>query len=93
MPRARPRIQKEADAAKAKAETAATCAQSFLSAFGGVFSGSTLKEGVQATVKELQALQPQCAPGLGQAARVSDHRPPTAAQATRVERPDFMPSG
>ena len=59
-------VQKEADAAKAKAETAATCAQSFLSAFSGVFSGSTLKEGVQATVNELQALQSQCAPALGQ---------------------------
>jgi hypothetical protein len=59
-------VQKEADAAKPKAETATTCAQSFLSAFGTIFSGSTLKEGVQATVKELRALQPQCAPALGQ---------------------------
>jgi hypothetical protein len=59
-------LQKEADAAKAKAEAAATCAQSFPSAFSGVFSGSTLSEGVQATVEELQALQPQCASALGQ---------------------------
>jgi hypothetical protein len=59
-------LQKEVDAAKAKAEAASTCAKSFLSAFSGVFSGSTLKEGVQATVKELQALQPQCASALGQ---------------------------
>ena len=59
-------LQKEADAARAKAETAATCAQSFLSAFSGVFGGETLKAGVEATVAELQALQPQCAPALEQ---------------------------
>jgi chromosome segregation ATPase len=59
-------VQKEVDAAQAKAETAATCAQSFLSAFSGVFGGATLKEGVEATVAELQALQPQCASALGQ---------------------------
>ena len=59
-------VQKEAEAAQAKAETAATCAQSFLSAFNGVFSGATLKDGVEATVKELQALQPECAPALGE---------------------------
>jgi chromosome segregation ATPase len=57
-------LQTEVDAAKAKAEAASTCAQSFLSALSGVFSGSTLKEGVQATVKELQALQPQCESAL-----------------------------
>ena len=49
-----------------KAESAATCAQSFLSAFSGVFSGSTLKEGVEATVTELQAIQPQCEAALAQ---------------------------
>jgi hypothetical protein len=59
-------LQKNADAAQAKAEAAATCAQSFLSAFGGVFSGPTLKEGVEATVAELKKLQPQCASALGQ---------------------------
>ena len=58
-------LQKQSVAARAKADAAATCAQSFLSAFNGVFSGSTLREGVQATVKELQALQPQCASALG----------------------------
>ena len=58
-------VQKQADAAQAKAEAAATCAQSFLSAFSGVFSGATLREGVEATVAELQALQPQCATALG----------------------------
>jgi uncharacterized membrane-anchored protein YhcB (DUF1043 family) len=57
-------VQKQADAAQAKAEAAATCAQSFLSAFSGVFSGATLREGVEATVTELQALQPQCATAL-----------------------------
>lgn len=57
-------VQKEADAAEAKAETA-TCAQSFVSAFGLIFSGATLQEGVDAAVAELQALQPQCAPALG----------------------------
>jgi chromosome segregation ATPase len=57
-------LQKEAVAARAKANAAATCAQSFLSAFRGVFSGSTLREGVQAAVTELQALQPQCASAL-----------------------------
>jgi len=41
-------------------------AQSYLSAFSGVFAGATLKEGVEATVAELQALQPQCAPALEQ---------------------------
>ena len=51
-------VQKQADAAQAKAEAAATCAQSFRSAFSGVFSGATLREGVEATVAELQALQP-----------------------------------
>jgi len=59
-------LQKDADAARAKAETAATCAKSFLSAFDGVFSAPTLDEGVQATVEELQALEPQCAAALGQ---------------------------
>ena len=53
------------DAAEAKAESAATCAQSFVSAFGLIFSGATLQEGVDAAVAELQALQPQCAPALG----------------------------
>ena len=57
-------VQKQADAAQAKAEAAATCAQSFLSAFSGVFSGATLAEGVEATVADLQALQPQCATAL-----------------------------
>ena len=60
-------LQTEVDAAKAKAEAAATCAQSFLSAFRGVFSAPTLNEGVQATVEELQALEPQCAAALEQA--------------------------
>jgi len=59
-------LQTEADAARAKADTAATCAQSFLSAFSGVFAGETLQAGVEATVAELQALQPQCAPALEQ---------------------------
>ena len=57
-------LQTQADAAEAKAENAATCAQSFLSAFSGVFSGATLQEGVEATLAELQALQPQCATAL-----------------------------
>lgn len=60
-------VQKNADAAQVKAEAAATCAQSFLSAFSGVFNGPTLKEGVEATVAELKKLQPQCASALGQA--------------------------
>ena len=59
-------LQKELDAAEAKADTAATCAQSFLSAFSGVFDAATVKEGVEATVAELKALQPQCAPALGE---------------------------
>ena len=59
-------LQKELDAAEAKADTAATCAQSFLSAFSGVFDAATVKEGVEATVAELKTLQPQCAPALGE---------------------------
>jgi DNA repair exonuclease SbcCD ATPase subunit len=59
-------VQKNAAAAKAKAEAAATCAQSFLSAFSGVFGGSTLKEGIEATVAELKNVQPQCTSALGQ---------------------------
>ena len=59
-------LQTQADAAEAKAENAATCAQSFLSAFSGVFSGATLKEGVEATLAELQALQPQCETALAE---------------------------
>ena len=59
-------VQKNAVAAQVKAEAAATCAQSFLSAFSEVFSGSTLKAGVEATVAELKKLQPQCASALGQ---------------------------
>ena len=58
-------VQKNAAAAQAKAESAATCAKSFLSAFSSVFSGSTLQEGVNATVAELKKLQPQCASALG----------------------------
>jgi hypothetical protein len=58
-------LQTEVDAAKAKAEAAATCAQSFLSAFSGVFSAPTLNEGVQATVEELQALEPLEQAGSG----------------------------
>ena len=42
------------DAAEAKAEAAATCAQSFLSAFSGVFDAATVQEGVEAAVAELQ---------------------------------------
>jgi chromosome segregation ATPase len=57
-------LQKNADAAQVKAEAAATCAQSFLSAFSGVFSGSTLTEGVEATIAQLKKLQPQCASAL-----------------------------
>ena len=59
-------LQKDADAAKAKADAAATCAQSFLEAFKGVFNGSTLEEGVEAAVAELEKLQPQCAPALAE---------------------------
>jgi chromosome segregation ATPase len=59
-------LQTELDAAQAKADTAASCAQSFLSAFSGVFGGATLREGIEATVAELRALQPKCAPALGQ---------------------------
>jgi hypothetical protein len=59
-------LQKKADAAQAKAEAAGACAQSFLTAFSGVFSAATLKEGVEATVTELKALQPKCASALGQ---------------------------
>jgi uncharacterized protein YoxC len=59
-------LQKEAVAARAKANAAAICAQSFLSAFSGVFDGSTLREGIQAAVTELQALQPQCASALAE---------------------------
>lgn len=59
-------LQTQADAAEAKAENAATCAQSFLSAFSGVFSGATLQEGVEATLAELQALQPQCETALAE---------------------------
>ena len=59
-------LQKDADAAKAKADAAATCAQSFLEAFKGVFNGSTLEEGVEAAVAELKKLQPQCAPALAE---------------------------
>ena len=59
-------LQAQADAAEAKAENAATCAQSFLSAFSGVFSGATLQEGVEATLAELQALQPQCETALAE---------------------------
>ena len=59
-------LQKQVDAAEAKAETAATCAQSFISAFEGVFSSADPQAGVEAAVEELKALQPQCAPALGQ---------------------------
>ncbi len=59
-------LQAQADATEAKAENAATCAQSFLSAFSGVFSGATLQEGVEATLAELQALQPQCETALAE---------------------------
>jgi chromosome segregation ATPase len=59
-------VKKNAAAAEAKAEAAATCAQSFLSAFSGVFGGSTLKEGIEATVAELKNVQPQCTSALGQ---------------------------
>lgn len=59
-------VQKKADAAQAKAEAAASCAQSFLTAFKGVFDAATLKEGVEATVTELKALQPKCASALGE---------------------------
>ena len=59
-------VQTQAAAAQAKAENAATCAQSFLAALGGVFNGATLKEGVEATLAELQALQPQCATALAE---------------------------
>jgi cell division protein FtsL len=59
-------VQKEVDAAQAKAEAAAVCAQSFLTAFRGVFSAATLEAGVEAAVAELEALQPKCAQALGQ---------------------------
>ena len=59
-------LQTQPAAAEAKAENAATCAQSFLSAFSGVFNGATLKEGVEATLAALQALQPHCASALAE---------------------------
>jgi hypothetical protein len=59
-------VQRQLAAAEAKAESAATCAQSFLSAFGSVFSGSSLRAGIEATVAELEALQPQCGQALSQ---------------------------
>ena len=74
-------VQNEADAARAKAATAATCPQSFLSS-GGVFSGPTLSEGVEATVTELQALQPQCATALDQSSSGPSARAPAAGPAT-----------
>ena len=49
---------------EAKAETAATCARSFLSAFSGVFDAPSLQEGVDAAVADLQELQPQCAAAI-----------------------------
>jgi chromosome segregation ATPase len=60
-------VQRQLDAAEAKAASAATCAQSFLSAFGGVFSGSSVRAGIEATVAELKALQPQCEQALTEA--------------------------
>lgn len=59
-------LQKQVDAAEAKAQTAATCAKSFVSAFEGVFSSADPQAGVEAAVEELKALQPQCAPALDQ---------------------------
>jgi hypothetical protein len=59
-------LEAQAKAAQAKAESAATCARSFLSAFSGVFNAASLQEGVDAAVKDLQALEPQCAEALGQ---------------------------
>ena len=54
--------QKQADAAQAKGRERRDLRAIVPSAFGLVVSGATLREGVEATVAELQALQPQCGP-------------------------------
>ncbi len=57
-------LQKRVAAAEAKAQSAATCAKSFVMAFEGVFSSADPEAGVEAAIEELKALQPQCAPAL-----------------------------
>jgi hypothetical protein len=83
-------VQKKAEAAQAKAEAAASCVQSFLTAFSEVFSGATLKEGVEATVTELKALQPKCAPRWVRAGRVRDRSPPAGPRIVRA-KPGISP--
>ena len=68
--------------AQVKAEAAATCGQSFLSAFSGVFSGLTLKEGVEATVAELRV---EVAALRARRSDTMARRPPTI----RLNRVDF----
>jgi chromosome segregation ATPase len=54
----------EADQANAKADAATSCAKGTVNAFGAIFDGPTLKDGVEKATKQLQDLKGSCGPAL-----------------------------
>lgn len=54
----------EADQANAKADAATSCAKGAVNAFGAIFDGPTLKDGVEKATNQLQGLKGNCGPTL-----------------------------
>ena len=54
----------EADQANAKADAATSCAKGAVNAFGAIFDGPTLKDGVEKAASQLQDLKGNCGPTL-----------------------------
>ena len=50
--------------AEARAESAATCAQGAVAAFGSIFDAPSVEQGLNSAVAELEELEPTCEPAL-----------------------------
>ena len=55
----------EADAAKSKSAIVADCANAYLSAFGALFEGESVKDQASAVKKDLQSISGKCKTALG----------------------------
>ena len=54
----------EADAAESKTETAADCARAYVTAFGALFEGESVKSQAQVVREELESISAQCRSAL-----------------------------
>ena len=57
-------LQAQLVEAEARAESAATCAQGAVAAFGSIFDAPSVEQGLNSAVAELEELEPTCAPAL-----------------------------